>query len=174
MGKVLLVAGISLFALWIYYFVNLVRPTNLWDFCPLPVSLILILLGVRFAGLGELILAQTAVSYKRDLVLALAFGTLAELSLWAFLYFVVGSDPERAERYIALERLQDPAIKMALAVYRYSYTHGVRLDPYVLSICGLIVLMAMWSFGTFVLLSIVRLLSTRHSRNLARGAEPAH
>jgi hypothetical protein len=169
--KLLLVAGIGLFAVWAYYFVNLVRPTDVWDFCPVPVSVALIAIGVRFVGLGELILAQIGVSYKRDLVFALALGTLFELSLSVFLFFVVGGDPEMAERYIALERLQEPGMKIGMAVYRYSYAHGVRLDPYIASICGLIGLMAMWSFGAFVLLSIVRLLSTRHS-NVARGAEP--
>jgi hypothetical protein len=173
LGKLLLVAGIGLFALWTYYFVNLLRPIDLWDFCPLPVALALIALGIRFAGLGELTLAQRAVSYKRDLVVALALGTLAELSLWAFLYFVVGSDPEMAERYIALERLQDPAINMGLAVYRYSYAHGVRLDPYIVSIGCLVILIAIWSLAAFALLRIARFFSTRHSTNLPRRPEPA-
>jgi uncharacterized membrane protein len=85
----------------------------------------------------------------------------------------VGGDPERAERYIALERLQDPAIKIVLAAAKYSYAHGVRLDPYFLSICGLMVLVGMWSFGAFALLRIARLFSKRRSTNLAKGAEPA-
>ena len=173
LGKLLLVAGIGLLALWAYYFVSLVRPTDVWDLSPLPVALALIVVGVRFAGFGELILAQGGVSYKRDLVLALPLGTLAELSLWAFLYFVVDGDPESAERWNALERLQDPAINMGLAVYRYSYAHGVRLDPYMVSIGCLVILIAIWSLAAFALLRIARFFSTRHSTNLPRRPEPA-
>jgi len=163
-GKALLAAGIGLFALWAYYFVTLVRPTDVWDLCPLAITLTLIALGVRFAGLGELILAQTAVSYKRDLVLALVLGTLVELGLWAFLYFVVGGDPDVAERWIALERLQEPGEKIGLAVWRYSYSHiGVRLDPYAIAVGVLIVLAAIWSSAAFALLRVGRLLLTRRA-----------
>jgi len=109
-GKLLVAIGIVLVALWMRYFVQLVRPIDVWDFCPLPVALTFILLGVRFAGLGELILARTAVSYNRDLVLGLAFGIFAELGLWSFLNFAV-QDPETAERYLQLERLQEPGSK---------------------------------------------------------------
>jgi hypothetical protein len=147
-GKVLLTAGIGLLALWAYYFVTLVRPRDLWDLCPLLVALALVGLGVRFAGLTELIMAQT-VSYKRDLALALALGTLVEVSLWA------------------LHVLQEPGARIGLAVFRYSYSHlGVKLDPYAVSVGILIVLIAMWSLMAFALLGIVRLLWTRR-------AEPA-
>ena len=173
LGKLLLVAGIGLFAVWTYYFAPLVRPTDVWDLIPLLVALALILLGLWLAGLGELILAQTAVSYKRDLVVALAIGTLVELSLSVFLFFVFGGHPETAERYIVLERLQEPAMQVGLAIYRYSYAHGVRLNPYLVSICCLIGLLAMWSFAAFVLLRIARFFSTRHSTNLPRRPEPA-
>jgi hypothetical protein len=174
LGKLLLVAGIGLLALWAYYFVSLARPTDVWDLSPPPVALALIVVGVRFAGLGELILAQGGVSYKRDLVLALALGTLAELSLWAFLYFVVDGDPETAERWIALERLQEPGVKMGLTLFRYSYSHlGVRLDPYAVSVGVLLIQAAIWSSAAFALLRIARFFSTRHSTNLPRRPEPA-
>jgi hypothetical protein len=166
-GKILLTAGIGLLAFWAYYFVSLVRPTDIWDLCPLPIAVTLFVLGARFVGLGELILGHAAVSYKRDLALALALGTLVELSLWAFLFFVVGGDPESAERWNALERLQEPGIKIGLAAYRYSYSHlGVRLDPYAVSVCVLLVCAAIWSSAAFALLRAARLLWTR-------DAEPA-
>jgi hypothetical protein len=148
-GKLLLAAGIGLFALWAYYFVTLVRPTDVWDLCPLPVALAVILLGIRFAGLRELLLAHTAVSYKRDLALALALGTLVEVSLWA------------------LDVLQEPGLKIGLALFRYSYSHlGVRLDPYAVSVGVLLVYAAIWSSAAFALLRTARLLWTR-------DAEPA-
>ena len=166
-GNLTLTAGIGLLALWAYYFVSLVRPTDVWDLSPLSLALALIAVGVRFAGLGELILGQAAVSYKRDLVLALVLGTLVELSLWAFLFFVVGDDPDSAERWIALERLQEPGVKMGLALFRYSYSHlGVRLDPYALSVGVLLVLTAIWSSAAFALLRIARFFGIRR-------AEPA-
>jgi hypothetical protein len=148
-GKLLLTAGIALLALWAYYFDTLVRPTDLWDLCPLPVTVAIIVLGVRFARLGGLISGQAEVLYKRDLVLALALGTLVELSLWA------------------LGRLQEPGIKIGLAVFRYSYSHfGVRLDPYAVSVGVLVAYAAIWSAAAFVSLRIARLVWTRR-------AEPA-
>jgi hypothetical protein len=157
-GKLLVVVGIGLLALWIWYFTDLVRPMDIWDFCPLLVALALILLGVRFAGLGELLLAQAARSYKHDLVLALAFGILAELSLWWFLFHVV-VDPESAERYRDLERLEEPGIRIGLAIYRYSYAHlGGRVSVHLADIFGFAVPITMWSLGALTLLRVVRFL----------------
>jgi hypothetical protein len=107
------------------------------------------------------------------LVLALVLGTLFELSLWAFGFFFVGEHPEMAERFVALDRLQEPVIKVGLAVWRYSYAHGVRLNPYIVSTGCLVLLAAIWSLGAFALLRIIRFFSTWHSRKLARSAEHA-
>lgn len=154
-GKLLVVVGIALAALWICYFAQLARPIDVWDFCPLPVALTLILLGGRFAGLGQLILAQAAVSYKRDLVLALVLGTSAELSVWSFLHFAA-DDPETAERYLQLERLQEPGIKIGVAIARHSYAHlSVRLSIYLAEICAFTVLVTTWSLGAFAVLRTV-------------------
>jgi hypothetical protein len=83
-GKRLIIAGIVLFALWAYYFVPLVRPRDIWDFCPLVVALAVILSGAKLAGFDELILANVAISYKRALVIGLVTGALAELILFTF------------------------------------------------------------------------------------------
>ena len=113
------------------------------------------MLGVRFAGLGELMLAQTAVSYKRDLVLGLALGTFAQLSIWSFLHFAVDG-PETAERYLQLGRLQEPAVKIGVGIARYSYAHlGSRLSIYLANISAFSVLTATWSLGAFAVLRTV-------------------
>src|SRR5947207_13831448 len=161
LGRLLLLAGIGLFGLWAYYFVSLARPTDVWDISPLPFALALIVVGARFVGLGELMFGRVAVSYKRDLVLALVLGTLVELTLWALLSFVVGGDPESAERWKALERLQEPGVRVGLAAYRYSYSHlGVRLDPYAISVGVLLLLAVIWSTAAFLSLRIARPLWT--------------
>ncbi|MBZ5608916.1 MAG: hypothetical protein LAP38_11695 [Acidobacteriia bacterium] len=165
-GKSLIVTGIVLFALWTDYFLHLVRPMDIWDFCPLPLALTVVLIGFKLArfGLGELILAHAAVSYKRDLVLSLAIGGLAELSLLAFFNFVAGNDPEMAGRYIQLQRLQDPGATVGLAVFKYLYSHlGVSLSRDVGTFCAVAVLIAFWSLGVFAILTIFRFL--RHAKS---------
>ena len=162
-GKRLVVVGIALLALWVCYLTQLARPIDVWDFCPFPVAVALILLGVRFAGVGELILAQTTVSCKRDLVLGLAFGIFVELSLWSFLHFAL-DDPETAERYLQLERLQEPGVKIGLAIARCSYAQlGNRLSIHLANICAFMVLVATWSLGAFAVLRTVCFL--RHPKS---------
>ena len=154
-GKILVVSGIVLFALWTYYFIQLVRPIDIWDFSPLPVALAVVLIGVKVTRLYDLMLARAAVSYKRDLALGLIIGTLTELSLWAFLYFAV-NDPESAERYIPLERLEEPGVRVGLAIYRYAYSHvGNPWSRYVGTVCAFLVLIGIWSLVAFTLLRIL-------------------
>jgi hypothetical protein len=164
-GKLLVIIGITLVALWTGYFAQLVRPMDVWDFGPLPVALILIVLGVRFAGIGELVSAQASVSYKRDLAFGLAFGTLAELSLWSFLHFAV-VDPETAERYLQLEGLQEPGVKIGLAIARYTYVHlgNSSLSIDLPDICAFTFLIAAWSLGAFAVLRTVCFLRQAKSK----------
>lgn len=156
-GKLLIIAGIGLVAVWTCYFVQLVRPIDLWDFFPLSVALTVTLLGVKFTSLRELILAQSLVSYKRDLVSGLALGVLAELCLWAFLFFVVSDDLKMAEWYIRLERLQAPGRKVGVAIYRYSYSRlGGVASRYIGTLCAFMIPIAIWSLVAFAVLRIAR------------------
>jgi hypothetical protein len=111
-GRLLIVAGIGLFFLWAYYFLDLVRNTDAWDLCPLPVALAAILIGIKLVRLDVRILAMIGVSYKRDLAIALAIGALVELILWA----LTGLVPQMAARFSQLERLQEPSLRIALVI----------------------------------------------------------
>ena len=154
---VFLAAAIAVFVLWIWYFGELVRPTDIWDVCPLGLVLVFILLGVRFGGLGHVGLALIGASYKRDLVLALAFGTLAELSIWALMYLTLGDSFSRSD--ILLDRLQEPGIRIGEVAYRHSYAHLGRTGSlWVADGSVFAVLIAMWSLTAFTVLSIVKLL----------------
>ncbi len=42
-GKLLVVTGIALLILWLGYFLQLVRPVDIWDFCLLPAAFAAIL-----------------------------------------------------------------------------------------------------------------------------------
>src|SRR5882757_1082405 len=48
---------------------------------------------------------------KRTLTLSMAIGISVELSIWAFLYFVVGEDAVLFRRFIWIERLQEAGMK---------------------------------------------------------------
>lgn len=158
-GRVIAVAGIAILALWAYYFAGLVRPTDLWDLLPLPVALVAILAGLKLAQLDRHILANIGISYRRDLVIALVVGTAVELSLWGFLFYEGMNHPETVERYIDLERLQEPGMKMVLAISKYSYVHlGVILSVYLGSVVFFVVLIGIWSLAIFTLLLMVRFL----------------
>lgn len=118
-GKLLVVTGIALLILWAAYFLQLVRPVDIWDFCLLPAAFTAIFIGVKLAqrgGLLQLVPTLVAVSWKRDLVLSLVIGALAELSVWALFFF----DVEVADRYSLLARLQDPAETVGLAICRHA------------------------------------------------------
>ena len=81
--RLLVVAGVALFSCWAYYFLDLVRPVDPWDLCPLPVALAAILIGIKLTRLDGRILAMIGVSYKRDVAIAFAIGMLVELVFWA-------------------------------------------------------------------------------------------
>jgi len=53
LGKVLIIAGICLLAGWIYYFIQLERPIDRWDFCPIVVIVAAVLIGVKLVRRGE-------------------------------------------------------------------------------------------------------------------------
>jgi hypothetical protein len=164
-GELLALVGIGLLALWISYFAELVRPIDVWDFCPLPVALALILFGVWFTGLGDLILAWASESYKRDLAMALAFGILAELTLWGFFTHLdidAFVEPETAQRYLALQSLPAPGF----AILKYLYFHlGIRLSPHLGLVFVFAVPIAMWSLGAFTLFRMVRFLPRLHPKS---------
>jgi hypothetical protein len=164
-GKLLVVIGIVLFILWVCYFGQLVRPIDVWDFCLLPAAFAAILIGVKVAPRGrllELVRTQVAVSCKRDLVLSLVIGALAMLGLWAFLFLI--NDPVLAERYSRLAGLQDPGVTVGLVIYRHTYFHlGRSASLYLAEVCAFVVLMAIWSFGSFLLLTMFRFL--RHAES---------
>jgi hypothetical protein len=164
-GKLLVVAGIVLLILWVGYFGQLVRPIDIWDFCLLPAAFGAILIGVRVAPCGrllELVRTHIAVSGKRDLVLSLVFGAFAMLTLWAFLFFIGDG---LAERYSRLARLQYPGVTVGLAIYRHTYFHlGRSAGLYLAEVCAFLVLIAMWSFGFFLLLSAFRFIRQTESK----------
>jgi hypothetical protein len=102
-------------------------------------------------------LAMIGISYRRDLAIALAIGTLVELVLWA----LTGPDPERAARYSELAKLQEPGVRIALAIYKYSYVHlGRTWSLWVAEPCAFLVLIAIWSASAFALLRVVWFLRT--------------
>jgi hypothetical protein len=164
-GQLLVVTGIALLTLWAAYFGQLVRPIDIWDFCLLPAAFAATLIGARVAPRGrliELVRTHVAVSGRRDLVLSLVIGTLAVLILWALFFFI---DDGLAERYSKLARLQDPGVTVGLAVYRHTYFHlGRNASLYLAELCAFVVLIAMWSFGVFALLSIFRFLRSGLSK----------
>ena len=51
-GKLLVVLSLALFALWLNYFVSLVRTIDLFDYAPLPLVVVLVLMGVRLVRVG--------------------------------------------------------------------------------------------------------------------------
>jgi hypothetical protein len=132
-----------------------VRPTDAWDLCPLPVALAAILIGIKLARLDFRLLAMIGVSYKRDLVIALAVGALVELALSAW----VSLHPENHRQP---EWLQEPALRIGLAIYRYSYSHiGNPGSIYVSTICAYMVVIAISSAGAFALLRVLGCLTRR-------------
>ncbi len=160
-GRLLIVAGVALFSYWAYYFLDLVRERDAWDFVPLPVALAAILIGVKLAQLNGRILAMIGVSFKRDLAVATVIGTLVEIILWA----LISRDPEIAARFIHLELIQKFALRIAMAVYRYSYFRiGNPGSRYLASVGGFAILIAIWSSGAFVLLRIFWFLRNASSR----------
>jgi hypothetical protein len=162
-GKLLVATGIALLILWAAYFLQLVRPIDIWDFCLLPVAFASILIAVKLAPrtrLLELVPTPVAVSWKRDLVLSLVIGAFVELSVWALFFF----DIEVAQRYSLLARLQEPAVTVGLAIYRHTYFHlGRSASLHLAQVCAFAVLIAIWSFGSFALLTILRFL--RHTES---------
>lgn len=160
-GKLLIVVGIALLFSWAYYFLNLVRPVDAWDFCPLPFAFATLLIGIKLARLDRRILAMIGLTYKRDLAFALAVGTLAEAVLWA----LTGPDPERAARFIELAKLQEPGVRSGLAIYRHLYAHLGRTGSlWIAEPSVFVVLIAIWSAGAFALLCIVRVIRNASSR----------
>jgi hypothetical protein len=152
-GRLLAAAGIMLFGLWIFYFMHLVRPIDAWDFSPLPAAIALLLLGGRFVGLRKILLARAAVSYKRDLLMALALGTVAELGILIF----TGNHSEMPRLYVRLERIQEPGIRVAEALYRHLYADLGRTGSlWVAQGCALAILIAFWSLGAFTVLRTLR------------------
>jgi hypothetical protein len=160
-GRFLIGAGVGLFSPWAYYFLNLVRPADAWDFSPLPVALGAILIGIRRARLDVRLPAMIGVSYRRDLAIALVTGMLVELILW----LLTGPDPERAARYSQLARLQEPGVRIGLAVYKQSYSHlGRTLSLWIAELFVFLVLIAIWSTGAFALFCILRFVRNASSR----------
>jgi hypothetical protein len=53
-GKLPIVTGIALFIPWAGYFIQLVRPIDVWDFRPLPAAFAVIPIGVKVAPRGRL------------------------------------------------------------------------------------------------------------------------
>ena len=157
-GKVVTTAGTGILSLWVYYFAGLVRATDYWDLLPLFIALVTIFAGIKLTRLDTPILSKIGVSYKRDIAIALAIGTAVELGLWGFLFPEV-VDPETAERHLGLYRLQEPAEKIALATWKHSRLHfGISLNPFLVSIVGLVALITMWSLGALALLLMLRFL----------------
>jgi hypothetical protein len=156
LGRLLIVVSVVLLALWVCYVV-LLGLADVWDFCPLAVALAVLVIGVRLARLGKPIPCLFGVSWKRDLVLGLAIGALAELVLWFLINF----------GHMQLERLQEPGFKTAMAIYRRLRLHHEHtLTVYFASACAFAVLIAMWTMGAFALLSIIR--SFRRAKSMQR------
>jgi hypothetical protein len=81
---------------------------------------------------------------KRTLTLCVAGGTSVELSLWAFLYFVVN-------RSMWLERLQEPGMKAGEALASSVHRHfGLSAVPYLGTTAAFTVMIALWSVVVFV------------------------
>jgi len=152
-GRFFIILGIILFVLWLWYFVPLVRPTDVWDLIPLVLALTSLLIGIKLVRLGKRILDQFGVSWRRDLLLAVVIGAVGELSLWFYLSFI-GID----EYHTRLERLQEPGYRIALDIYWILRRHHERTLTVVAlaALSAWVVLVAMWSVGAFALLSIVR------------------
>ncbi len=70
-----------------------------------------------------------------------------------------------ADRYTDLVRLTDPANAVAMAIFRYSFrTLGISASRYLAIVSGYLILIVMFSLGSFALLSIFRFLRQTESK----------
>jgi hypothetical protein len=97
-------------------------------------------------------------NYKRDLLIAVGCGILIEFLLWLAFYMAVTAGPETIDQYMWLDRLQEPARAIGLAVWGSLYgrfgSNSTRV--WIGSICGFSALIAAWSTGVFVFLNAFR------------------
>ena len=81
----------------------------------------------------------------------MAIGISVELSIWAFLHFVVGVDAVLFRRFIWIERLQEAGMKAGEALASSVQSHlGWSVAPYLGTLGAFIVLMTLWSVVVFV------------------------
>jgi hypothetical protein len=96
--------------------------------------------------------------YKRDLTVAVVTGILIEFVLWLLFYLSVTGDPPTIDQFMWLDRLQQPARTIGLAVWRGLYgrfgSNSTRV--WIGSICGFFALIAAWSTGVFIFLNAYR------------------
>jgi hypothetical protein len=162
-GWLFIVAGVTLFAVWTEYIVWAQARPDLLDVFPLALAILALALGVWLAPVGGLVRrpgASVAVSIKGDLFLSLAVAVTMEIILGPLLYYAITQNP----LILRLERLQEPGAKVAYIVYAASLRHlgrGWGLDLALGS--GFLVLVAMWTCGTFAVLSVLRLMRRARS-----------
>jgi hypothetical protein len=154
-GMLLTVAGVLLFTFWAWYFIDLVRPTDVWDFSPIPVAVASIFVGATLGGLG--VSASIArPTLKRDAVRSLAIGAFVAVGLNVL--FNAVADPTTIDRYLWLSELQEPggyvARKIALFLYPVvGYPWNVRVAVP----CGYAILVGQWTVVTLAISIIFRL-----------------
>jgi hypothetical protein len=161
-GTLLIVTGLVLFAMGARYFVWIPDLLGLSTLAP---GIALLGLGLWLAparGFSSWVRSHVGVSYKRDLVLSFAVAALVEAALGPLFYYLsLGVENPLVWQ---LEGLQNPGASLAMAVYRYAAPHLGRGWSRDLAVaCGFIVLIAFWTFGTFVLLSVFRVLRPARS-----------
>jgi hypothetical protein len=155
-GRVLIVAGLLLFAMWVKYIAGIQAVPDLLDVAPLLVAIAVVALGVwlaPFRGWTGQVVSSLAVSWKRDLALSLAVAVIVVAILGPGVYYLGIDTP----LVWSLEALQAPGAAGAMAIYRGLGRWSLHLAVG----CGFVILVAMWTGGVFVLLSAVRVMRGR-------------
>jgi hypothetical protein len=84
---------------------------------------------------------------KRTLAASVVIGISVELSVWAFLYFVVGENTALLSRFMWIDRLQEPGMKAGEALASSVSGHfGWSAAPYFGTATAITVLITLWTW----------------------------
>jgi hypothetical protein len=112
-GRLLIVAGLLLLAVWVKYIAAIQAVPDLLDISPLLVAIVVVALGVWLApvrGWTRQLVSCIAVYWKRDLVLSLAVAAIVVAILGPGLYYLGIDNP----LILRLGRLQEPGAAFAM------------------------------------------------------------
>jgi FtsH-binding integral membrane protein len=162
-GRALLLAGLVVFVMWVKYIAYVQGLPDPLDLSPLVLAVAILALGVWLAPVRGLS-ALVPMSYERALLLSLGFAVVVEIVFGPVIYHLVINDPIQSPLIWRLEGLQKPGASVGLAIYRHVRGQlGFALGRDLAVTAGFAVMIAMWTGGTFALLSVLRLLRRRRA-----------